>query len=35
LEKLKENIGEFGINVRNMGCPDNWEENLSEIINRK
>jgi len=35
LEKLKENIAEFEINVKNMGCPENWKENLSEIINIK
>lgn len=35
LEKLKENINEYGINFKNMGFPENWEENLSEIISIK
>ena len=35
LEKLKEYINEYKINVRQMGFPDDWETNLSAIITNK
>jgi len=35
LEKLKELIDEYKINIKQMGFPDNWGANLSEIITNK
>ena len=35
LEKLHEYVEEYHINTGQMGCPENWEKNLSEIIANK